>query len=301
LDDSLIVFVSAFGFAFLVLVLVCWARLANLKQHQHRLVAGLHSRCMLLWTYVTYVQSWDTHGLGLDSSKHSPALRKIAMLSGTFVEVMQYAVQLLVLVLAGSMVLYLVKALDSSDAYATHSQTYAWFWTLAYMRGVVPAGMLLLLWTGPISACFYRIVVQPMSTRRKEGVYSETLPEAAHEKKSATTAATSSVSAAADEGDTFRNRVVPIGAAFVFNACITITVNMLYIYSTQQTLGASVHFGIQLSLSVFRLLYVAVAFPLLSKPIRSVVQNVRFRFILLTINNLLMVTALTSDACFQVL
>jgi hypothetical protein len=156
------------------------------------------------------------------------------------------------------------------------------------MRGVVPAGMLVMVWVVAISACFYCIIVHP----RRNGSSAETPQRVAHSE------------AAATEVVSFRNHVVPVGAAFVFNGCITIAVNALYIYSTQQALGASIHFFIQLSLSIFRLAYTAVAFPILSCFFRSTVQNVRFRFILLTINNLLLpcvVTALTSDACFQVL
>jgi hypothetical protein len=223
---------------------------------------------------------------------YGPTVRKIAMLSGTIVKVMRYAVQLLVVVLAGSLLLYLIKALDSSGVYATHSHTYAWFWTLAYMRGVVPAGMLVVLWAGAISACFYRIVVHPMG--RNAGGHCEASAEAARGNDPAATA----------EVMSFRSRVVSMVAAIAINTCVTVAVNALYIYSTQQALGASVHFSIQLSLSIFRLLYVVVAFPLLSRPIRRIVENVWFRFILLTINNLLIpcvVTALTSDACFQVL
>ena len=167
------------------------------------------------------------------------------------------------------------------------------------MRGVVPAGMLLTLWAGAISACFYGIVVHPELMSRKEGGRSESLLQNSAPARPATTAA-----APTAEDVSYRHQVVPIGAAFVFNACVTVAVNMAYIYSTQQALGASVHFCIQLSLSIFRLVYVAVVFPLLSRPIRSVIENVRFRFMLLTINNLFlpcMVTALTSDACFQVL
>ena len=72
----------------------------------------------------------------------------------------------------------------------------------------------------------------------------------------------------------------------------------------KQALGSFRHFGIQLSLSIFRLVYVVVAFPLLSRPLRRAVENIHFRFILLTINNFIIpciVTALTSDACFQVM
>jgi hypothetical protein len=94
-----------------------------------------------------------------------------------------------------------------------------------------------------------------------------------------------------------------VALAFIFNAFITITVNTAYIYFTQQDLGASIHFSIQLGLSIFRLVYVAVAFPALSRSVQDAVDNIRFRFILLTFNNLLIpcvVTALTSDLCFQV-
>ena len=166
------------------------------------------------------------------------------------------------------------------------------------MRGVVPAGMLLVLWAAAISACFYGIIVHPVLSRRKEGGRTDSLfPESAPTVPAATTATTAEVVS-------FRHHVVPVAAAFVFNACVTAAVNTAYIYSTQQALSASTHFCIQWSLSIFRLLFVAVVFPLLSRPIRSVIENVRFRFVLLTINNLLLpcvVTALTSDACFQVL
>jgi hypothetical protein len=281
LNDSLFVFTSVFGITVMVMLVACWAHFTGLKQH--RLMAALQSRGVLLCTYMTYMQNLDTRGLN-----YSPAVRKIAMLSGTFIEIMQYAVKLLFVILACSMALYLVKALDSSDVYATHSHTYAWFWTLAYMRGVVPAGMLIMVWAVAISACFYCIIVHP----RRNGVSSEAPHRPAHSE------------AAAAEVGSFKNHVVFVGIAFAFNACITIAVNTLYIFSTQQALSGSIHFCIQLSLSIFRLVYTAVAFPILSRSIRSTVQHARFRFTLLTINNLLLpcvVTALTSDACFQVL
>ena len=170
LNDSLFVFVSAFGgLAVLVLVLVCWACVCGEKHHQHQLVAALHARGVLLWTYLTYLQDWDTPGGLINNKCSSPAVaavvRKIVLLSGTFIEIMQHAVKLLLIILVGSSVLYIVKALDSSDTYTTHSQTYAWFWTLAYTRGVVPAGMLLMLWAVTISACFYCIVLHTMKMK----------------------------------------------------------------------------------------------------------------------------------------
>jgi hypothetical protein len=164
------------------------------------------------------------------------------------------------------------------------------------MRGVVPAGVLLLLWAGVVGACFYCVIVCPM----RGGRLSEELPEP-QEKKAATW--TTAAATAATETKCFSKPFLSVAAAFTFNACLTVAVNTLYIFSTQQTMRASIHFGIQLGLSIFRLVYVVVAFPLLSSPVQSAVNKVRFQFVLLTINNLLIpcvVTAVTSDACFQV-
>ena len=157
LNDSLLVVVSVVGIIVcFAAMLVCSRRLTSVQNEGQACLKSMYAQ---LWTYLSYVQNLDP--IGWDS-KYSPALRKIALLSNSFVEVMQYAVQLLAVVLVGSLVLYLVKALDSSEAYATHSHTYAWFWTLAYMRGVVPATLLLMLWTGAILVCFYGVVAHPL-------------------------------------------------------------------------------------------------------------------------------------------
>jgi hypothetical protein len=135
LNGALFVCVSAFGMV--VMVVACWALLASCVK-QSPVVAALRSRGVLLWSYMTYVKNLDFHGL---NSIYSPAVRKIALLSGSFMQVVQSALQLLGVVVVGSVALYFVKVLDSSDAYVTHSETYAWFWTLAYTHGVVPARM----------------------------------------------------------------------------------------------------------------------------------------------------------------
>ena len=96
LNDSLLVFASVFGSAVLLVLLAASVGFINVKQ-PHRLTAALHSRGVLLWTYLTYLKNLDPHGL-----KYSPAVRKVAMLSGSFVAIMQYAVKLLVVILAGS-------------------------------------------------------------------------------------------------------------------------------------------------------------------------------------------------------
>lgn len=240
----------------------------------------------LLWPCENSIHNVD---LSVYNEVYSHFLHKIAMLNGIFGKVMRLAVHLLVVVMAGSMPLYVLKALDTGGQYSTHSHTYSWFWTLAFMRGEVPAVLLIILWASAVVACFFRILVfearRGSSTENTEGCHNYT-----------------GVGVRCSD-TSYRNRSIYIIVAFVLNAGIAVTVNALYIYSTQQALSASIHFSLQLSLSIFRILYTVFALPLLSKSISSTIMNVRFRFFLLTINNLLIpcvVTALTSDACIQV-
>ena len=184
-------------------------RMSTTKPHQ--LTVTLKSTLDVFWWNITYIKTLERQNLNF-----SPAVQKIAQLCDTFVEIMQNAMKLLVVILIGSMVLYLVRALDTKNAYATHIHTYAWFWTLAYMRGVVPAVLLLILWAGTITVCFCRIIVHPR--RRNDKPPQTTTPPP--------NTTTESVS--------HRDLIVSVCAAFIFNTSITIVVNVLYIYSTQQ-------------------------------------------------------------------
>ena len=284
LNNSLIVFSCVIGVAALVIGLA-WISTTLVMSVDGRLcmlVNAVHQKGLVLWHYATIMERIESSDPNLD-----PTIRTIAQLSGSFLQVVYQALCLLALILMGSFVLYLMKLLDSGKEYSTHSHTYSWFWTQAFMRGQAPAGVLLGVWMITIFSCFYRIVLHPSLNRSSNKI---SLPF--HQKKEAS----------CDKNDE-RPRFAQVALAFIFNAFITITVNTAYIYFTQQDLGASIHFSIQLGLSIFRLVYVAVAFPALSRSVQDAVDNIRFRFILLTFNNLLIpcvVTALTSDLCFQV-
>ena len=285
LNYSLIAFTTTIGLvvSLLSLMYVFRAQQANHLKKDH----VLHSIGALLWTYATYIRTLDTSQW---STAYLTALRTIIKLSDIFVEVILSSVKLFIVVMVGSVPIYLVKILDVSGEYSTHSNTYSWFWTMAYMRGGVPAGLLLLLWTGAICACYCYFI-------RKITIANDMKPLC------------DALSHNTESGDVDAARVsnshryLHLCVAFLFNAVVTITVNALYIYSIQQDLGPPVRFGLQFSLSFFRLFYSAIVFPLLSRSIDSTIMNVKFRFTLLTINNLLipcLVTILTSDACFQV-
>ena len=71
LNYSLFVLLSACGVAVVLTAAVCWAHLVHAKQHQHWLVSAVHSRCVLLWTYLTFLKHWQTHHPGRDTDSNS--------------------------------------------------------------------------------------------------------------------------------------------------------------------------------------------------------------------------------------
>jgi hypothetical protein len=287
-------FVSAVAVVMFFVMLMIWGRSPISRGVNHEMLrhlSTLRSHCLLMWTYFNFVQNLDTKKW---SNNFSLALRSIIALTSSLVNVMRCAVLLLVVILMGSALLYFVKAMDMGDEYATHSHVYSWFWTLAYMRGVVPAGLLLMAWVVAVSSSFYRVIMK-FSFCSNDTHHTKTVGTETYHKHEVV------------EMDTVIARECPIivsmGLVVVLNFCVVITVNALYIYSTQQALGAFVHLFLQFSLSVFRLLYSAMAGPVLARSVHNAAANVRFRFMLSMINNLLLpclVVALTSDACFQV-
>jgi Leucine-rich repeat (LRR) protein len=298
LNYAMIGFVSAVAVVLLGVIAIQWGRMPTTSATPKpiRVVSTLRLKCMLLWTYFTCSQNLN---MWHRSDVFAPAVRNILELSRSFIGVMRYAVQLATIVLVGSSVFYFVKALDSSRDYTTHSHTYSWFWTMAYMRGVVPAALLLAVWVGVITVSFYCVVARPWrrwhdiddnDSCTEVGDYGST-----HEKTEVARPA---------EVSTSGWYIARIGLVIVLNICSIAIVNAVYIYSTQQALSASVHLFLQLSMSIFRLLYSSMLCPILSQPVDNVAANIRFRFMLLMMNNLLLpclVTAFTSDACFQVL
>ena len=280
LDYSILAFTSIAGgisIVMLTVIMILRGRETSFKDYNF-----VCRTITLLRMYAVFVQILDASRW---RTPYSETLLKIKKLSGTFLEVRRCAVQLLTVILVASVSIYVVKILDISGEYSTHKHTYSWFWSLAYMRGMVPACLLILVWTGAIVACFWRVVIlgyyRPIASEVSK-VFVNRLPA---------------------DSQRSTDFYIPIWFGFVINACITIAVNVLYIFSTQLALKPSVHFAFQLSLSTFRLLYAMIALPMISRSIVSTVANVRFRFFLLTINNLLipcLVTALTSEPCFQV-
>jgi hypothetical protein len=230
-------------------------------------------------------------------------LLQIKTLSDKFKKIIWLYIQLTSVMLVIISPIYIVKSGDAGNIFTTHTNTYSWFWTLAYMHGVVPSSMIMMSWMVMITMCFYHMILAPSIEQNPYGNVSQP-----HNYNSNPTDLakdhTNSVDKQMIDTDvrTFKTSALII-ALFVINAAITSVVNALYIYSTQQPLPVYIHFGIQLCFATFRLVYDLWVCPILSRPILDPVANITFRLRLLMLNNLAIpcfVTAFTSPACFQV-
>jgi hypothetical protein len=220
-------------------------------------------------------------------------LQSIVTLRDKFKRTMVFFVQLLLVVLTIGAPIYIVRG-DDDNALSTHINTYAWFWTLAYLRGFVPSSLIMVSWVFTITVCFYRIILVPLI---------EEIP--AESKPLISPCKSHSSSDEATPNNPLGNAKARgwIVGVFLGNAAVAITVNTVYVYFTQQPLSVLIRFGIQLSLAVFRLVYTSCVIPVLSRTIADPVANIGFQLRLLIMNNLVVpciVTAFASPSCFQV-
>ena len=270
LNSSLLLFASVFSLIVLILIVVIIG--IYFKRFQNGCLAYIRHNYDLLQMCWSCYKRWKVADELLSS-----IMQKILQLREVLIVVGQYGLALSGIILSGSVVFYVVKVIDSANGkyYSTHSHTYAWFWSMAYMRGYFPAMMIIFIWGVVMSVCFWCISpgLAEVSGKGSTTMYY------------------------------FRTGAVPVLIPLLLNVSVTVVVNAFYIYLTQQQLGHSALISLQFSLSIYRMLYVSMAFPLLSRHITELADKVHFQFVLLTINNLLipcLVAAFTSDSCFQV-
>lgn len=220
-------------------------------------------------------------------------LQPIKVLSDKCKSVSWFFVQLLFVTLVIGTPLYIVRGTDE-EASSTHTNTYTWFWTVAYLHGVVPSSLILMTWVVTVAACFYRILLAPL--------IDETLPNI-----QPWNSLRESHDASSDETTALNYTILKyygvLSGVFLVNMAVVMSVNALYIYFTQQPLSDLLRLVMQFSLAVFRLVYSYGVLPILAKTIADPVLNIGFRLRLQMMNNLVipcLVTVFASPSCFQV-
>jgi hypothetical protein len=290
LNESLFVFGSTIVIILLLIMLAVSLVFVSSRSASLNTVFGIsfiNVQITRLQKYFSFVGELELKQGGVDNLN----LLKIIELSENFGKTVKIFIELGFVMFVIVSPIYIIKSADEDNSYATHANTYAWFWTLAYMHGVVPSSLILMSWVVMITVCFYRMILTPST-------------EAATSTENTLTSSNNIDQyddAAADANTLKKHGKIII--YLIVNAAVTIVLNVLYIYSTQQPLPVYFHFGIQFSLAVFRLVYSYCVFPILSRPIIDPVANIGFRLRLLLMDNVIIpcfVTLFTSPACFQV-
>jgi hypothetical protein len=321
LDESHAVFVIALATVFCIILIV----LILSRLHVNWNVVAQVRRLLI------YVVHGGTHG-DVGCGPHSQPIR---VMCTKFRANSRFFVQLLLFMLLISVPVYVVRGGGYDGvAWSTHENTYAWFWTFAYMRGTVPAALILVAWGGSLTAFYCHIWITPFEDdvgaeaiswspgRGKDDENKDDGDEEGQIIKDKTLTSrdvsernklhrqtsmknTSSIKAQSDVNVDVNHEGKKLAAvlALLFNTIVSILINTLYIVSIQKPLTPLVHFGFQVSLASFRLLYSFYVTPKLASVYTNLVVNIRFRGRLQLISNLIvpcLVTLFASPSCFQV-
>jgi hypothetical protein len=293
LDESLVVFGSALSLTFCAGLVVCLAALVSSEQVMSKSMFPMPR----LQAHINRLRVYMTH------ADRSDVLQPIVDLCRQMKTFSWHFFQLCLVILVTGASIYILRATDDNSVYSTHANTYAWSCTLAYLRGAVPAALILMSWIVTIGACFYRIILGPLMGSIPVVDSNKSISQNSIHRCGAKLRSGGSDEDLQNTPLAEAKKRSWIVAALLMNAAVTIFVNVLYIKATQQQLSALLIFGIQLSLAVFKLVYSYCAFPLLSASIHDPLSNIGFRLRLLIMNNLVIpciVTAFASPSCFQV-
>ena len=194
--------------------------------------------------------------------------------------------------------IYILKRSEETSGdytYSTHTKTYRWFWTFAYISGQLPAVLILVAWMVVISLFFFYFVwIFPL---KKKYNNEKSLVHSIREK----------LEVSEDEMDkqapplSFATKMKLV-ASIVFNVATIVVINAVYIYSSDQDLDANSHLAIQFGFAVFNVMYGLIVLPVYASPIEDERGNINFRLWLLKFNNLFvpcLVTFLSSSSCMQ--
>jgi hypothetical protein len=151
LNEALKVFAAALSFASLIAVAVCLS--ASTARWPTSFQSCPQRHLTRLYMYMT-----------CHDQQHSAdeSLQAIAALCDKFKKTAWLFLQLLFVMMAIGAPIYIMRGRDGDNTLSTHTNTYSWFWTLAYLRGVVPSSSILIAWVVTLTFSFYCIILVPL-------------------------------------------------------------------------------------------------------------------------------------------
>ena len=174
--------------------------------------------------------------------------------------------------------------------YATHSNTYGYILSMAYISGQAPAVLLLVGWALLVLMYAGMYMWIKIDSRKKENSAQQlALQEEKHAKDL--------------QESSLNFDFVVLMATLSINSIIVGAVNALYLYSIYAKLDSQVRVGVQVIMSIFNFLFNLVCVPFLANSSKTPERNCHARLLMIILNNILIpciVTACASPACFQV-
>jgi Leucine-rich repeat (LRR) protein len=182
--------------------------------------------------------------------------------------------------------IYILKAIDygkSNPAYATHSVVYLWEMTTAYITGELPAGLLLVAWTGCVCIFVYLITMRFGTV--EENKY-----------KSYTHQNTTSSSYLA---------YLQFVCLLVVNICVVGLINGVYVYLTWLELDVRIHTLIQICFALVKYVWNFVIVPsVVFSPLPISPYRSWLKLFVNMLNSVFIpciASSFTSTSCFQVM
>jgi Leucine-rich repeat (LRR) protein len=297
-DDSLTVLGSVLATIVLALALMlafksaCARSLCVLQRHP--IVTLALEAFQSLYKYHTY---FDSNEHLLDDGVFSRTAKSRLSQVQAFVHSFRHMKTTVILVMAigalATIPIFFLKALDSGQ-HRTHSHLYRWMWTAAYIKGVVPAGLLLLAWLLSAGVLIARVDSMVHQQSRDPLL----LPAAG-------TRNSSSLDELEGLSRAERSRhMLSVALMVLANIAIVGAVNGLFIFSTLQDLNQASHFWIEITVSVFKIVWNSALLPFVTRRFQRGRHSSPSLLAKLSIFNTIFIpclaAAFTSPSCFQV-
>ena len=255
----------------------------------------------------------------LKDTSDSEEIERLRDFSDNIRTVCKHVMLLAIMGIILTMPILVLKLLDNDDGnenYITHTNTYSWLYTLAYLSGNLPVVLLMAAWT--IMALFLvwilyhvestyianhmKYVNQSSSRRRESQDICSTLtdnPLIDRDSRMRTSTVNSHIKGVGIfEGKGWKM----LGPMFI-NIVFLVIINVLYIRRLSDGANATSLLFIQLFFALFKVVYNNFVVPYLCKPITDIKRSIWVRTRIYVFNSIwvpALVTIRSSDACLKV-
>jgi hypothetical protein len=245
-------------------------------------------------------------------SLHAEELVKVYKLHRNLRSIALKFILILALVVLVNIPVYTLKmweyGLEGDALYSTHSYTYGWMLSVAYVTGNLPASLLLFGWVSVFSFCYFLLAQKSADIAL--------FPTCCNQDQGSSRDASCHVdgreSVVRDDGNNMNNNDITRGditsrifyaLLFLGNVAIVACVNILYVISTFEAMTPTEHLLTQIGVATFKFIYNGIMLhKLLAWLTATEESNIKTQLILSIFNKIIIpcvVTAFTSPSCFQ--